>query len=738
MRTSRRALLRGLAASAAAGPLATAAARAAAAAPPCVATRAALSCTPGLGTLARVAGYERPGDGGGALYRRVASEPEHAGKVPAAEGGWWEIAEAEACPRMFGARGDGRSDDSEAFAAALAACGTVRPAPGTYLLARPVILGDNQSIIGAGREATIILVPAGMHAFVVAGGQTAPNGDFRTNISVEGCGFVSAEEESTPGDGRTPAGAPGNADAARGADPAQNGVGPSPDRRRGTALYAVNVRGLRFSNNACRGLAGLIVSHAFLVGGSYRQYREGGFGRGIDPAVLAGFSATHTDDLNEDIEFTNNIVDGETYQVDGIRLNFTKGALIANNTLRYARISWWGGSAKSSKGGDLKHLRRVRDVKIIGNHTSYNNGGIYGNKGENILISGNLCENSVDTAIDLEGCVNCVVDGNTVRNAGNFCFSIFYGSRNNVFSNNIGIQDGSGADLAAELGITEYTRKVKVLRLADSGEGRVRVSLARSARLRSGQKVRLVGTPFAAINDRPWSIAVIDETTIDLEGSTFEGRPAAGGMLHYQTGDVFFAFRTAGFGKDEDVEASIIGNTFEWRGRADCGRISPGNLSRVAFRDNVCRNVIIDLTTRRPGTQEIVGNALTFTQAPLRSAALLAAKAGGADHQARITDNSLTCSVRMPPGTAAILAEAAGKEPVQVTIARNVVSDAAGSLAAGLVLVASGGGRDTAHRFLVEDNRVPSIVDRSEPGAAEVRYRGNSRGDGEPIPAAQR
>jgi|GEM_PF-5152435 len=53
--------------------------------------------------LVRVGGYAAPGDGGGALYRRVLSEPAHAGKIQSADGSWWEIVEDPLRPEMFGA-----------------------------------------------------------------------------------------------------------------------------------------------------------------------------------------------------------------------------------------------------------------------------------------------------------------------------------------------------------------------------------------------------------------------------------------------------------------------------------------------------------------------------------------------------------------------------------------------------------------------------------------------------------
>lgn len=48
--------------------------------------------------------YAAPGDGGGARYRRAASEPSHAGKWQDAAGAWWEIAERSLRIQHFGGR----------------------------------------------------------------------------------------------------------------------------------------------------------------------------------------------------------------------------------------------------------------------------------------------------------------------------------------------------------------------------------------------------------------------------------------------------------------------------------------------------------------------------------------------------------------------------------------------------------------------------------------------------------
>jgi len=69
-------------------------------------TRLAVSLAnidPLVNTL-RTAGYSSVGDGGAALYKRVASEPVHAGKVQSADGAWWELASGQFIHvEMFGA-----------------------------------------------------------------------------------------------------------------------------------------------------------------------------------------------------------------------------------------------------------------------------------------------------------------------------------------------------------------------------------------------------------------------------------------------------------------------------------------------------------------------------------------------------------------------------------------------------------------------------------------------------------
>lgn len=99
-------------------------------------------------------GYRTPGDGGGALYRRVSNEPPHPGKVQAAGGGWFELAEPVVCPEMFGAYGDGR-DDRAALQAVLEFAVLRR--------GRLALVSPHYAFAGE------LLVPAGARDFVIEG-----------------------------------------------------------------------------------------------------------------------------------------------------------------------------------------------------------------------------------------------------------------------------------------------------------------------------------------------------------------------------------------------------------------------------------------------------------------------------------------------------------------------------------------------------------------------------------------
>ncbi|AXH76957.1 MAG: pectate lyase superfamily protein [Caudoviricetes sp.] len=90
--------------------------------PTSISTRAAIVTTTIAASVQFITtvGFATVGDGGGALYVRVASEPTHAGKVQSADGAWWELSRGQIINiKMFGAVGDGVANDTAAIQSAI-------------------------------------------------------------------------------------------------------------------------------------------------------------------------------------------------------------------------------------------------------------------------------------------------------------------------------------------------------------------------------------------------------------------------------------------------------------------------------------------------------------------------------------------------------------------------------------------------------------------------------------------
>lgn len=112
----------------------------------------------------RTAGYYAVGDGGGALYKRVAVQPTHAGKVQALDGSWWEFQpEGIVNVLQFGADPTGATASST-FAQNAADYLHANPAnagllyfpPGFYLLPAGLTTLDGIRLVGAGINATTL------------------------------------------------------------------------------------------------------------------------------------------------------------------------------------------------------------------------------------------------------------------------------------------------------------------------------------------------------------------------------------------------------------------------------------------------------------------------------------------------------------------------------------------------------------------------------------------------------
>lgn len=124
----------------------------------------------------RTAGYHVPGDGGGAVYVRVAEEPAGIPRAAAgqsADGAWWRLAEASVDLRMLGARGDASADSTAIAQAAIDAFDDVTIGRGIYLIST-LKVGDRKRIRTDG-SATVLRqiagVPSGTPCLALAGSE---------------------------------------------------------------------------------------------------------------------------------------------------------------------------------------------------------------------------------------------------------------------------------------------------------------------------------------------------------------------------------------------------------------------------------------------------------------------------------------------------------------------------------------------------------------------------------------
>jgi hypothetical protein len=110
-------------------------------------------------TFIRPAGYNAAGDGGAALFRKVATEPSHAGKVRSADGAWWEIADDVLHVKQFGAVDDGSTRADIAINAAISTAFATGRAKvlitgNTYLCFGQIVLRAGVALVGD-KKATV-------------------------------------------------------------------------------------------------------------------------------------------------------------------------------------------------------------------------------------------------------------------------------------------------------------------------------------------------------------------------------------------------------------------------------------------------------------------------------------------------------------------------------------------------------------------------------------------------------
>ena len=143
----------------------------------------------------RTTGYYVAGDGGGALYKRVTSQPAHAGKWQSADGAWWEYVpdSGETNVLAFGADPSGVVSSSTAINHAIAYAATFSPmravyAPrGNYKIATEVTIPTLFAFRGDGTQNTIFIptMTDGTACIrVAAAGQFVTLRDFAINSGI--------------------------------------------------------------------------------------------------------------------------------------------------------------------------------------------------------------------------------------------------------------------------------------------------------------------------------------------------------------------------------------------------------------------------------------------------------------------------------------------------------------------------------------------------------------------------
>ncbi|MEZ0212424.1 MAG: glycosyl hydrolase family 28-related protein [Xanthobacteraceae bacterium] len=165
---------------------------------------------PAARKVARLLGYAAAG-AGGALYQRVAAEPTHSGKFRSTDralpngstdntnGGWWALAEERISVTMFGAVGDGVTDDTAAMQAAIDFCATVGipvlSIPAGVWMCSGLVLKSGVTLKGEQRSGSI-LRKYGMGATpVVTTSSLAANNDIGiADLEVDGISIASIDQ----------------------------------------------------------------------------------------------------------------------------------------------------------------------------------------------------------------------------------------------------------------------------------------------------------------------------------------------------------------------------------------------------------------------------------------------------------------------------------------------------------------------------------------------------------------
>jgi len=507
-------------------------------------------------------------------------------------------------------------------------------------------------------------------------------------------------------------------------------VSNTPQAAHGITIY--NVKGFTADSLRFINYGGIVINHAASFYSLYSTSNgaSGNPGVGIDPAVVAGFSAAeNAEDLNSDILVSNCFIETGRHNGQLVRLNWAQRATISGNICRGAKISWWGGGAPINEGGEPWMRRRVRNVTITGNYFDEVNGAIYGNNGDGIVITGNTAKNISDTAYDMEGCFNCTITGNHIQDAGNFTLSIFYAAKNIVFSGNTCIQTIEGRNVGLDQNFYGYSSNTSPDSISGAS-GKIRITKA-GHRYLTGQKIaiRSAGGSLSEMVDTIWKLTKIDANTVELDGSEAYAALAASGSIgsySYRNARSFFAANTAGFATNDEAHTVLVtGNIFWYDVPEDTGNLSGDqDIRSYTVQGNYLRNVRINLTGNS-AKHIISDNTLDFTN-PLFPGEFMIEAMG------TIKNNTIINLANQPEGCAAIvLHESAFNGTWGAVVGNSVTNPYAYNLTHEIaVYTREADGHTADSHILISNNRLRDgkFADLSTlKGVSRVRYENNTR-----------
>ncbi|MBF4568772.1 right-handed parallel beta-helix repeat-containing protein [Plantibacter sp. VKM Ac-2880] len=130
-----------------------------------------------------------------------------------------------------------------------------------------------------------------------------------------------------------------------------------------------------------------------------------------------------------------------------VLIPYTRRVTITNNRISLYRhgVQFWGGNSNPANDGVVVNARKCGDLVITGNLVyDIGMGGIWGSMGENVTIEGNTVRTCGDVCIDVEGCWNVSIAGNTAKDGFNGCITVFFYNRDVSITGNTVVQTNAG------------------------------------------------------------------------------------------------------------------------------------------------------------------------------------------------------------------------------------------------------------------------------------------------------